>query len=175
MKRLFITAMPLFLAAVMGCGAGPKSGKGFTLPDGDAKRGQEVFVGMQCHACHSVKGLELPVLEEDPEPDIDVRLGGLVPRIQTYGELVTSVINPSHRLAKGYSPAPTPAAESGEEEGVTESKGGNVSADDQEKPSSPMTNYNDAMTVTQLIDLVAFLQSRYELIEYEATDYSDFY
>jgi hypothetical protein len=34
-----------------------------------------------------------------------------------------------------------------------------------------MTNYNDAITVSQLIDLVAFLQSHYTLREYDRTFY----
>ena len=61
---------------------------------------------------------------------------------------MTSIINPSHRLAKGY---PVYA----------------VSVDGKSK----MKNYNDAMTVTQLTDLVAFVQSKYKLLEYELTDY----
>ena len=32
-------------------------------------------------------------------------------------------------------------------------------------------NFNDVMTVTELTDLVAFLQSNYKLLEYEPTDY----
>ena len=38
-----------------------------------------------------------------------------------------------------------------------------------------MTNYNDVMTVTQLADLVAFLQSHYELKDYEPTPYGPYY
>jgi sulfur-oxidizing protein SoxX len=34
-----------------------------------------------------------------------------------------------------------------------------------------MKNYNDAMTITQLTDLIAFVQSKYKLLEYELTDY----
>ena len=79
---------------------------------------------------------------------MSIALGGEVERIDTYGELVTSIINPSHRLAKGY---PIDA----------------VSVDGKSK----MRNYNDVMTVTQLNDLVMFLQSKYKLHEYELTDY----
>ena len=74
-------------------------------------------------------------------------------RIQTYGELVTSIINPSHRLARGYA-----VEEIASEEGESE-----------------MKNYNDVMTVSELIDLVTFLQSHYSLREYEITRYPLYY
>jgi hypothetical protein len=146
MKRIVSGALIAAAAGLAGCEQGPKSGKGFTLPDGDAARGQETFVALQCHACHSVSGVELPAIE--PELDPHVKLGGEVPRVSTYGELVTSIINPSHRLAKGYKPE--------------------VVATDGE---SKMANYNEVMTVQQLIDLVAFLQSHYKLQPYEPTNY----
>jgi hypothetical protein len=90
--------------------------------------------------------LELPAPEE-PGP-VTVILGGEVQTIKTYGELVSSVINPSHKLIRGY-----PKDE--------------VSQDGE----SLMTIYNDRMTVQQLIDLVAFLQSRYEVVIPEYTYY----
>ena len=129
-----------------GCTQGPRSSYGFTLPDGDRDRGQEVFVSYVCHECHTVRGVDLPSLDFAAEKQ--VKIGGEVTRIRTYGELVTSVINPSHKLATGYSKEQV--SEDGE---------------------SNMTNYNDVMTVAELIDLVAFLQSRYELIPYEPTAY----
>jgi len=116
------------------------------LPDGSADAGREVFVQLQCHECHSVSGVDLPKLDEPREPVI--KLGGEVARISTYGELVTSIINPSHKLAKGYA----------KEEVATDGE-------------SQMRNYNDAMTVTELVDLVAFLQSRYKLKPFEPSDY----
>ena len=36
---------------------------------------------------------------------------------------------------------------------------------------SKMTNYNDILTVSQLIDLVAFLEAHYELEPYDPTEY----
>ena len=81
-----------------------------------------------------------------------VVLGGLTPNVKTYGDLVTSIINPSHRFALGYS----------DEETKTDGK-------------SKMRLYNDQMTITQLIDLVAFLQSRYEVEAYQPTPYAPYY
>ena len=140
----------LILCGVVGCTPGPKSSKGFTLPDGDGQSGNEVFLNLRCFDCHSISGVDLPDAEEPDQ--VIVKLGGEVRRIKTYGELVTSIINPSHRLAKGYS------------ESLVAVEG-----------ESKMKNYNDVLTVSQLIDLVAFLQSHYELEPYEPTIYPYYY
>ena len=133
-----ILAIILGLAVVVtGCTPAATSGKGFTLPTGDADQGKAVFVSHSCHQCHKISGVEpLP----DEEREAEIALGGEVRRISTYGELVTSVINPTHKLAKGY------AVEEVSEDG-----------------ESKMKNYNDVLTVAELIDLVAFLQPRYQV------------
>ena len=59
-KLLVIT----ILCSAAGCGGGPKSAKGFTLPDGDAERGKDAFLSFHCYDCHSVSGVELPEAEE---------------------------------------------------------------------------------------------------------------
>lgn len=140
---LLVTACMLMLAT--GC-SGTKSARGFSLPDGDSTRGQATFVELHCHTCHTVSSVELPEL--DPKPERPIALGGQVARLKTYGELVTSIINPSHRIAKGY---PMEAVET--------------------EGQSKMTNYNDILTVSQLIDLVAFLEAHYELEPYDPTEY----
>ena len=140
----------VILCGAVGCTPGPKSAKGFTLPDGDVERGKEVFLSLRCYDCHSISGVDLPDAEEPDQ--VVVKLGGEVRRIKTYGELVTSIINPSHRLARGY--LESLVAEEGE---------------------SKMKNYNDVLTVSQLIDLVAFLQAHYELEPYEPTIYPYYY
>jgi sulfur-oxidizing protein SoxX len=146
-KSIFCLLMTVALSATSGCATPPKSGKGFTLPEGDAQAGKANYVSLQCNACHKIDGVD-QIAAGSGEPEHSIVLGGEVTRIETYGELVTSIINPSHRLAKGY---PVEA----------------VSVDGKSK----MKNYNDAMTVTQLTDLVAFVQSKYRLLEYELTDY----
>jgi hypothetical protein len=122
----------------------------FTLPKGDAERGREAFVKFRCFDCHLVHGVNLPPGEEPGQ--VMVELGGQVDRLRDYGDLVTAIINPSHRLAKGYSE--------------------NMVAND---GKSRMTVYNDVMTVSQLIDIVTFLKSHYELRPYEPTPYPDYY
>jgi len=143
-KMLFWLA-PL---ALVGCGAELTSSRGFRLPDGDAEAGQIVFAQFECVVCHSVEGAEFPAAAE--EPDFDVRLGGKVNRVSSYGELVTAVINPSHDISDAYPQ-------------------GMVSQDGH----SLMGDVNNEMTVQQLIDLVAFLQSTY--MEYLPDDYDPYF
>ena len=124
------------------------SEKGFRLPDGDAQAGREAFVYMQCHQCHTIEGEEFPAIPGMEPPY--VALGGTVSRVRTYGELVTSIINPSHKLAKGY------AAEVVSEDG-----------------ESNMYVYNQHMTVQELIDIVMYLQPHYNVVvpDYRYTVY----
>jgi hypothetical protein len=70
-----------------------------------------------------------------------VELGGKVTRVKTYGELVTAIINPSHKLADGYP-----------EDLVSEDG------------KSKMYVYNGFMTVQELTDIVMFLQPHYDVI-----------
>jgi len=135
----------MFLTAAC---TGRKSGAGLRLPDGDVQRGKAAFLGLKCNTCHTVAGTEIPPPSKDYAYVRVVALGGEVRRVKTYGALVTSIINPSHSLAPGYP-----------KELITK---GNESA---------MANFNDTMTVRQLIDLVAFLQSRYEFVPPEPATY----
>ena len=151
MKPLF-AYLVLSLFMLSACDGGLKSGRGFTLPDGEADRGRAMFVELECNACHAIGDVE-QLATGSEEDRISVKLGGKVGSIQTYGQLVTSIINPSHRLVLRY-----PANQ--------------VSTENRE---SLMRVYNDVMTVSQLIDLVAFLQSNYELRPYERTRYRLYY
>ncbi|ELR64801.1 cytochrome c family protein [Photobacterium marinum] len=125
-----------------GCEDGPR---GFSLPAGDPAKGQQVFLEMQCLSCHAMEGFERPA---DSEDQLSVELGGKVQSLKTYAELVTSVINPSHQIAKGYN-----------------------LKDVQISGQSVMPVYNDVMTVGQLVDLITFLESKYELEPYTQTKY----
>lgn len=129
----------LCLSILQGCTPGPESARGFRLPDGNAEAGRLAFVDLRCHACHDVQGVEPPA---ESAIDTRVALGGQVTRVRTYGELVTSIINPSHKLAPGYQP---------EEE--------------TEDGKSPMeaASLNETMTVQQLVDIVTYLQPLYEV------------
>ncbi len=142
------------LLGIGGCDTGPKSAAGFRLPDGDPELGEAAFVALQCNSCHVISNYDLP--EPAERGPVQVTLGGEVSRVKTYGELVTAIINPSHKLVRWYP----------EEE---------VSQDGK----SLMPYFNDRMTVRQLINLVAFLQSHYDVVapfyEYPQYQYAPVY
>lgn len=146
--RIVVTL--IFLSTLFGCDGGPSSPRGFSLPVGDAVQGEIVFKEFKCLACHRLEGYEEEGLTKEFERLII--LGGESTRIVTYAELVTSIINPSHKISGVY-------------------KTEYVNADG----SSKMRNYNDVMTVQQLIDVVAFLQPKYKLKPYEHTNYKRYH
>lgn len=121
----------------------------FSLPEGNVAKGEKIFVEMQCLACHTMGGYEQPVAAEGT--DISVPLGGKNGKVKTYADLVTSVINPSHILVKGYDLS------------TIQVEGGSV-----------MPVYNDVMTVDQLVDLVTFLETKYEITPYTRSRYEPF-
>ena len=148
-RYVAIVSLMLVTAAFCGCDHDTiMSERGFRLPDGDAEAGREAFLALQCHQCHTIEGEALPPIEGVEPPY--VVLGGEVTRVKTYGELVTAIINPSHKLATGYRKE--------------------VVAEDSE---SKMYVYNPYMTVQQLIDIVMYLQPYYDVVipEYRYTVY----
>ena len=103
MKRCSVLPSVVLIALVAGgCTPDPHSGKGFTLPPGDAERGKQIFVELQCNACHTVKGVDdiQPLAETDHRM---ITLGGEKGYVVTYGELVTSIINPIAPIRGGLS------------------------------------------------------------------------
>ena len=147
MKYLMFCILAFVTFGLISCDLGPQSPKGFSLPDGNSEDGKLVFLKYQCLVCHHINDVE-PPSDLNDNPNISVHLGGKSTKVKTYADLLTSVINPSHKLAIGY-------------------KLNNIEADGVSK----MSIYNDVMTVTELVNLVTFLQSRYELIPYQRTDY----
>ncbi|MBT8087695.1 MAG: hypothetical protein KJO46_06640, partial [Gammaproteobacteria bacterium] len=101
MKARSLLAFSLFFCTTLSaCDPGAvMSARGFRLPDGDAQAGREAFLYMQCHQCHTLTGETLPAIPGENPPYVE--LGGQVTQVKTYGQLVTSIINPSHKLATG--------------------------------------------------------------------------
>ena len=139
MKTCLIIALASLLAGA-GCTRGPKSMKNFRLPDGDTGRGKAAFVALKCNSCHTVVGVELPA--PTAEPGKTLALGGEVARLRSYGDLLTAIVHPAYELSDKL---PTKAR--------------------MKMGVSPMKSVNDVMTVTQLIDLVTFLQPRYRQLD----------
>ena len=141
MPRVALACLSIFaLVIIAACAQGVKSPAGFRLPDGDPQRGRAVFIALKCGGCHQVKDAELPAISA--EMTRPVVLGGETIYERTDGELVTAIINPSHRLAFGY-PADV------------------VTTDGRH---SKMRDYSDTMTIRQLVDLVAFLHTTYKTV-----------
>lgn len=126
-----------------------KMAKGFRLPEGNVENGKAAFLQMKCHQCHSVAEVVLPN-SDSPSP-IALELGGMVRKVKTYGELVTSIIQPQHIVSPEY-------LRKLEAPGVQ----GTI---------SPMPSFNDTMTVTQLTDIVTFLHSHYQKAPPPGVDY----
>ena len=123
--------------------------RGFSLPPGDVDRGLATFTQLECNSCHRIDNV-VTQLEGNAGRDlvVSVTLGGTTTRVKTYGDLVTSIINPSHKLSRGNTP--DTVTEAGE---------------------SRMRDYNNSMTVQQLVDLTAFLQNTYNIWVPEYTPY----
>ncbi len=130
--RAFILITATLLAAA-GC-----EQKEFVLPPGDKAAGKQAFLELKCNSCHSVTDQ----VEHAPLTPgaIHVELGGTVSRVKTYDDLVTSIINPSHRLSRGTNLMTTTP-----------------------EGQSRMPVYNEVMSVQQLIDITSFLEPTYQV------------
>jgi hypothetical protein len=128
----------LLVAALTACTVESPPVKGFILPQGDVALGEQVFIKYGCYGCHAIPGVDLPIL--DPTPDLILEIGGEVYRVKNEGELLTAVINPTHVISPEF-------IAQLEEAGMGE--------------NSPMPYYGDVMTVSEMIDLVAFLKVQY--------------
>jgi mono/diheme cytochrome c family protein len=103
----------------------------FYFSDYDPESGRQAFIDLKCVACHQVRGdSDLPV-------PITKQQGPVLAAwaIRSPGDLMDSIIAPSHRIAPGSDGRDT--------------QGG----------LSRMANFNDSMTVRQLIDILAYLNS----------------
>jgi hypothetical protein len=116
---------------------------GFPSDQGDIAAGRQAFIDHRCHQCHSITGEQLPTLAGADRPILE--LGGPTSIVRSYAELTTSIINPNHAISERYR--------------NQELLKGNLPL------ASPMPRPNlDTMTVRQLLDLVTFLDSKYELL-----------
>ena len=150
MNKYSILLIASGFMSLTACDSGPDSPRGFSLPQGSLNNGQQVFIKHQCLACHALEGVRDKAIVLQLEEA--VQLGGEKINVTTYVELVTSIINPSHKIARNYK----------------------LNTVD-ESGTSKMRNYNDVMTVTELVDLVTYLQPHYKVKPYEYTPYGRYY
>jgi hypothetical protein len=140
----------LILLVLASCATHPDYATQFRFPIewGSIAEGQATFVNLECHQCHTVNGVDLAPYEG--ESPVTLELGGTIVYAKTYADLVTSIINPNHVLSDEYL---------------------NTLPRDARSGTTTIMPFKDQMTVTQLIDLVTFLNSRYVLME----GYSEIY
>ena len=152
-RNKFLINLPNYLMVfVLLCGSllissCNRQSRGFALPEGDIEKGKVTYKRLACSECHSIPNIEW----KGGKDNLKIPLGGEVTSLKTYGGLVTSVINPSHKVPSFY-------------DQKTSTEGG----------LSKMKNYNEVMTVQELIDLVAFLQSEYQVVS-PPTNYQPYY
>lgn len=128
----------LFLGVLITNNSCQTESKGFALPEGSAIMGKALFMDLYCNECHSIADIQW----SGNAKKVHYKLGGNVRFQKSYGALVSSVINPSHEIAEKYYGQSTAS----------------------EKGTSKMKNYNEVMTVQELVDIVTFLQSEYEIV-----------
>jgi mono/diheme cytochrome c family protein len=113
-------------------GGVPKGWK-FTLPAGDAGRGRQVFADLECYKCHALAGESFPDVPPDPQ-NVGPELTGMGAH-HPAEYLAESVLIPNSVIVEGP--------------GFTGPDGLSI-----------MPTFADALTVPQLVDLVAYLKSQ---------------
>jgi uncharacterized protein involved in high-affinity Fe2+ transport len=104
----------------------------FSWPDGDARKGREVFAKLECYQCHEVKGEKFPSVTPDPTrrgPELS-GMGAHHPA-EYFAE---SIINPNAVILLGP--------------GHTGPDGLSI-----------MPDFRDSLTLAETVDLVAFIRS----------------
>jgi len=134
-----LTAIVLIGLGLSACDEKNTPVRGFVLPPGDSAAGKQVFIDHGCYQCHTLPQVDLP--ERVSNPPITLEIGGKVFRVRNYGELLDAVVNPNHIISPKYRMALDSTARKDLE--------------------SPMPNFNEQLTVAELIDLVAFLHDQY--------------
>ena len=140
-KTVLIFLGAMLAAAVAGCAS--SSIFGFPMNESDVAAGRQAFIDHRCHQCHSIADERLPPLAGADRPILE--LGGPTTIVRSYADLTTSIINPNHAISERYRDQLLLRTELPLE--------------------SPMPTPNlDTMSVRQLLDIVAFLDSKYELL-----------
>jgi mono/diheme cytochrome c family protein len=131
MNRFAVILSIATLAGVGSPAAALGQDRGFYLPPGDSAAGKQAVRQMQCFVCHRITGSDFPA--PHAQPRVPATLGAKQAQ-ESRERLAESIIAPSHRVPKDTS--------------------GTVSGG-----MSRMGDYSEAMTVRQLIDIVAYLKS----------------
>jgi len=108
------------------------------FPLGDPARGRALFEEKQCSRCHTVEGVKFPELDL---PAIDfIHIAGENNRGWTRDFYASEIMNPQHLISPDHQKAMLRI-------------GDRLAAE-----NSPMLDFNQNLTVADLIDLVTFLE-----------------
>jgi len=120
-------------------GEGNREPASFRFNGGDAEKGREAFVALQCTQCHIIQGVELlkPVKRR-----LDLSLASEPRFVKRYEDLITAITSPKHVVTERY-------------KAVVEQVEPNTDVE----PFMPSLSEN--MSARQLIDLVTFLHDCY--------------
>ncbi|MDP6582431.1 MAG: c-type cytochrome [Vicinamibacterales bacterium] len=109
---------------------------GVPVPRGDAEAGRHAFGDLRCVTCHRL--IAEPDLTAPTSANLGPDLGGVQAAMST-SRLATSILVPSHTISR------------------------EIDADHRQRMldtgGSAMGDFTDVMTIRQLVDLIAFLQS----------------
>lgn len=143
MKPSNAAIVAVFFSSLLAAGCAYYPTFSFPVEEGDIETGRQAFIDHRCHLCHTVADTRLPEPAGDVAPLLE--LGGETRQVKAYSDLVTSIINPDHRISDEYREQLQPPL-----------------APD----SSPMPMAHiDNMTIRELIDIVVFLDSRYVVLD----------
>jgi len=135
--------LPEILAAqepyASGAVAVAEGGVEFEFPEGDPEEGMVVFAEMRCGKCHTVEGM---VFNEEVEKGIGPDLT-FIGSIQTRTYIVESILEPGKVIL-----ADPPGQKPGDEGSYRTEYG-----------ESKMPEFHDSMTLRQLLDIAAFLET----------------
>jgi hypothetical protein len=142
MKRslLFCSLAPLGLIAITFLNAqDPSPEEKSVVPPGQEERGLKIFTEKGCYSCHSAGATKLPEVEAGPR--LVIELGGDLHAAWTRDDFARAILNPNHVVAEDYRIAMIRL-------------GDHVKAE-----NSPMPEFIDSLTVSDLIHLTTFLDS----------------
>jgi len=109
------------------------------VPPGKEERGLSIFTNKGCYSCHSAGTTKLP--EVEPGPRLVIELGGDVHAAWTRDDYARAIMNPNHVVAEDYRIAMMRLGDHFKAE------------------NSPMPEFVDSLTVSDLIHLTTFLDS----------------
>ena len=129
--KFFLALSFLILAA---CGS-----QSLYIPDGNPATGKIVFSNYRCYSCHDVKGESYPAPSAITPTYISFGQGDIGSREY----LMESIIAPSHRFAIPRPPVGQKYSDQNIRSGTR----------------SRMRDYSNEMTVREMLDLVAYIES----------------